>query len=116
MNQAFLSGNVVKDPDVRQTKTGKKVAVFTLAVNEATGTLFMDIVAWETRAEIAEKHLKKGDRVSLSGRISKRTYEDRNGVKRERVEVVANDIVPPKKDTAKAPEPVGEPVDDELPF
>lgn len=116
MNQAFLSGNVVKDPDVRQTKTGKKVAVFTLAVNEATGTLFMDIVAWETRAEIAEKHLKKGDRVSLSGRISKRTYEDRNGVKRERVEIVAYDIVPPKRDVPKEMEPVGEPIDDELPF
>ena len=80
MNQMFLSGNVVKNPDVRNTQSGKKVASFTVAINESNGTLFMDVVAWESRAQIAEKYLQKGDRVTISGRVSRRSYEDKGNI------------------------------------
>ncbi len=90
-------GNLGKDPDIRATSTGKKVANFSLAVDQGFGenkkTEWVNVVAFDKLAELAEKYLKKGKTVALSGTLQTSSWEDKtSGQKRYRTEVVARDI------------------------
>lgn len=84
MNQAILIGRLTKDPDVRRTQEGKAVASYTLAVDRkfAKGDQKADFIScqcWEKRAEFAEKYLRKGTKIAVSGRIQTGSYKNRNG-------------------------------------
>ncbi|MFU8773134.1 MAG: single-stranded DNA-binding protein [Anaerolineales bacterium] len=101
VNKIILVGHLGKDPELRRTPAGAVVASFTLATNEfyidkqgqsQTLTEWHNIVAWEKLAEICGKYLHKGAQVYLSGRIQYRTYEDRNGTKRNLTEIVIDDM------------------------
>ena len=90
-------GNLGKDPEIRATGSGKKVASFSLAVDQGFGdskrTEWVPIIAWEKLAEFAEKYLKKGKTVALSGTLQTSSWEDKaSGQKRYKTEVVARDI------------------------
>lgn len=99
MNSVQVLGNLVRDPEVRFTKTGKAVATFTVAAtNEymdvSTGevkqqTAFINCVAWGKQGELAG-NLRKGSRAFVEGRLNTRSYETNNGQKRYITEVVAN--------------------------
>lgn len=94
---ATIIGNLGKDPEIRSTSSGKKVASFGLAVEEGFGdkarTDWWDIVVWGELAEFTEKHLKKGKTVSVAGRLQKRSWDDKqSGQKRTAVELNAKDI------------------------
>lgn len=102
INKATLIGNLGKDPEVRYTSGGVAVASFSLATNERwkdqegnfqDRTQWHSIVAWSNLAEICGNYLKKGSKIYLEGRIQYRTYDDKNGVKRNVTEVVMNDLV-----------------------
>lgn len=97
MNKVLLIGRLTKDPELRYTQSGKAVAKFTLAVDNGYGekksTEFIDIVVWEKRAETCAKHIGKGSRVAIEGRLTIRSYESNDGSKRKATEVVANDVV-----------------------
>ena len=101
VNKAILIGNLGADPELRYTPTQQAVASFSLATTEKykdkSGTLqsrteWHNIVLWGRLAEVAQSYLKKGSPVYIEGRIQYRSYDDKNGVKRYRTEVVGQCI------------------------
>ena len=90
-------GNLGKDPEIRSTGSGKKVALFSLAVDQGYGdnkkTEWVNCLAWEKLAELTERFLKRGKTVALSGYLQTSSREDKqSGQKRYKTEVVARDI------------------------
>lgn len=100
MNKSILLGRLTKTPEIRfSQKSNIKVATFTLAVNrkyvpqgEERQADFINIVAYSKLADFAEKYLKQGLQICLSGRIQVRSYEDNNGQKRYVTEIIAEEI------------------------
>ena len=99
LNHITLAGRLTADPELRRTQSGIAVASFNLAVdqdykaqNGERGVDFIPIVAWRSTAEFAEKYFEKGQMAIVSGRLSTRRYEDKNGNKRMAYEVVASNI------------------------
>ena len=88
MNVCVLLGRLTKDPELKTTQSGKSVVTFSLAVDGFKDTDFIDCVAWNATAENLAKFKKKGEQIALTGRITTRSYEDRNGNKRKAVEVL----------------------------
>jgi single-strand DNA-binding protein len=102
LNKVMLIGNLGRDPEMRYTPSGKPVTSFSLAVNRnwvsADGerrdeTEWFNVVAWGSLAEICNQHLSKGQKVYVEGRLQTRSWEDENGQKHFRTEVVANEMV-----------------------
>jgi single-strand DNA-binding protein len=100
LNQVTLMGNLTRDPELRQTPNGQNVCSFSLALNrsykDASGewqeaTDFIDIVAWGPLAERVSQYLTKGRRCLVQGRLQSRSWEQ-DGQKRNKVEVLANDV------------------------
>lgn len=102
VNKVILVGNLGKDPEVRHLESGAAVANFTLATSETykdrnsgerkTLTEWHNIVVWRGLAEVAEKYLKKGNQVYIEGKITNRSYEDKDGNTRYITEIVANNM------------------------
>ncbi len=101
-NSVNLIGNLGMDPEIKLLDNGKKLARFSIATSElyrnAEGeqireTQWHQVVAWGGNATIVEKFLKKGKEVALNGRLSHRSYEDKNGNTRYLTEVIVNEIV-----------------------
>lgn len=99
LNKAILMGRLTDNPELRRTPTDVTVTTFTLAVNRSyvkrdaeRQTDFIDIVAWRQTAEFVCKYFKKGQLVAVEGSIQTRSYEDKNGVKRKVVEIVADAV------------------------
>ncbi len=100
MNSVQLLGNLARDPEIRFTKTGRAVAMFTVACTRSyipAGsseprelTDFIPCVAWGNLAENCGNNLTKGSRVFVQGRISVRSYDGQDGQKRYRTEVVCD--------------------------
>jgi len=103
-NSVTLVGNITRDPELRFTPTGQATASFGLAVNRRwqnrqTGewteaTSFFDIVCWREMAENASESLSRGSRVLVTGRLEQRSWENQEGEKRSKIEVVADEIGP----------------------
>lgn len=101
-NKVQLIGRLGQDPDIKTLESGKKVAHFNLATNESyrngegtkvEETTWHSIVAWNGLADLSSRFLSKGKEVCLEGRISYRTYTDKNGNQRNVTEIVASDLV-----------------------
>lgn len=99
LNVVVLQGRLARDPEIRQTTTGKQVTTFTLAcdrgrkdANGRTTADWIQIVAWDRLADFAAKWLTKGQMVAVDGRLQSRTYTARDGTNRTALEVVANNI------------------------
>jgi len=101
VNKAILVGNVGKDPDVRYLEGGSSVANFPLATSEVyrnkngekvTQTEWHNIVAWRHLADLAEKYINKGRQLYVEGRITTRSWEDKDGNKRYTTEIIASSI------------------------
>lgn len=99
MNKVFLIGNLTRDPELTETQSGIKVSRFSIAVSRnyagADGerkTDFFNIVAWRGLGETAARYLHKGNKVAVSGSIEIRNYEDREGVKRTGIDIIASDL------------------------
>jgi single-strand DNA-binding protein len=102
VNRVQLTGNLGKDPEIRQFEKGGKKASFSMATREeyttrsgekAQDTQWHFISAWGRVAERIEAELKKGSFVSIEGRLTTRNYTDKNGQRKYITEVVANDVV-----------------------
>lgn len=94
---ATIIGNLGKDPEIRSTSGGKKVASFSLAVEDGFGdkisTSWWNIVAWGELAEFTEKYLKKGKTISVVGKLQSRSWDDKqSGQKKYVTEINAKDI------------------------
>lgn len=96
MNSVKLSGRLTRDPELKQTPSGVPVASFALAVDRKFNrdeADFIPITAWRKTAEFVAKYFHKGQRVIISeGRIRVTPYTDRDGNKRTRFEVVADEV------------------------
>ena len=101
VNRAIILGNLGKDPEVRHLEGGRAVANFSIATSETykdkqgekvTNTEWHNIVLWSPLAEIAEKYLKKGNQVYIEGKMTTRSYDDKDGVTRYISEVVGRDM------------------------
>ena len=97
LNVIAIMGRLSRDPELRQTTTGKNVASFTLACSrgrkDANGKDLVDwipVVAWEHTAEFVCKYFEKGSLIAIDGRLQSRTYKDRDGNNRTAIEIVAN--------------------------
>lgn len=102
LNKVMLIGNVGKDPDVHFTPSGVKVAQFRMATTETwkdkegaiqEHTDWHTIIAWRGLADVVEKLIHRGSRVYIEGKIQSRSYDDKEGVKRYVVEVVAENLL-----------------------
>ena len=100
LNQVTLMGNLTRDPELRQTPNGQNVTSFSLALNRSykdssgewqEATDYIDIVCWGPLAERVAQYLSKGRRCLVQGRLQSRSWEQ-EGVKRSKVEVLANDV------------------------
>lgn len=100
-NIVMLIGNLGKDPTVNYTKGGTAVCNLRLAVTEnikvgdkyEDRTEWIDVVTFGKTAENCGKYLAKGRQVHVEGRITTREYDDKNGEKRWRTEVIARDVM-----------------------
>ena len=103
-NTVTLVGNATRDPELRYTPSGQTVATFGLAVNRRwqnrqtqeweEQTSFFDIKCWAQMAENVSESVQRGTRVIVTGRLEQRSWENDNGEKRSKVEVVADEIAP----------------------
>ena len=94
-NQVLIAGNLVRDPEIRYIGSGAAVTKFTLAINTGKNredAEFIDVVCWEKLAENTNTFLKKGQNALVSGRLSIRSYETKDGDKRKATEVVASRV------------------------
>jgi single-strand DNA-binding protein len=98
----MIIGNLGRDPEMRYTPSGKPVTSFSLASSRtwvsADGerreeTEWFNVVAWGNLAEICNQHLMKGQQVYIEGRLQTRCWEDDNGQRHFRTEVVANEMI-----------------------
>lgn len=99
MNKVFLIGNLTRDPELSETQSGVAVCRFGLAVNRRSGSAdgerkadFYNVTAWRGLGETVSKFARKGNKVAVLGNIEIRTYEDREGVERTSVDVIAQDV------------------------
>lgn len=91
MNKVILIGRLTANPEMRYTQNEKPVASYTLAVDRlGEGADFINCVAWNKNAEFASKHLIKGTKIAVEGRIQTRTYDDKDGKKVYVTEVVVD--------------------------
>jgi single-strand DNA-binding protein len=101
-NKVQLIGNLGKDPEIINLESGKTLAKFALATNESyknaqgekvTDTQWHNIVAWGKTAQIVEKFVTKGKEVAIEGKLTTRTWEDKDGMKRYTTEVVCSELL-----------------------
>lgn len=94
VNRVFLIGRLTRDVEVKTTTSGKNVASFSLAVDKATGegADFFDCVAWEKTADLLSQYTGKGSKVHVEGSLQQRSWEDKDGNNRNKVEVVVRDV------------------------
>jgi single-strand DNA-binding protein len=101
-NSVRLLGNLGMDPEIRNLDNNRKMARVSIAVNETykndkgeriTDTQWHSLVLWGSQARLAEDYLKKGDEVAIEGRLSSRSYTDKDGNKRYATEVVVNEFM-----------------------
>ncbi len=101
INKVILIGNLGKDPEIRHLEGGVAVARFPIATSETykdkTGnkverTEWHNIVAWRGLAEVSEKYLKKGQAVYIEGKIRSNNYQDKEGIQRYSIEIVADNM------------------------
>ena len=100
LNVVAIMGRLARDPELRQTTTGKSVASFTIACDrngkrDAHGQSQADwipVTAWDRTAEFVCKYFQKGSLIVVDGRLQSRSYQDKNGNNRTAIEIVANNV------------------------
>jgi single-strand DNA-binding protein len=99
MNKVYLIGNLTRDPELSETTSGVAFCRFAIAVNRTfvnqEGTReadFFNITVWRQLAENCGKYLKKGSKVAVVGQLQNRTYEDKDGIRRNVTDIVASEI------------------------
>jgi single-strand DNA-binding protein len=119
LNKVMLIGSLGRDPEIRCCSGGTAMACFSLGVERAwvgadgerrEAVDWFNVVTWRRLAEVCAQHLGKGSRVYVEGRLETRNWEDPQGQRHYRTEVVASDlIVLDGRGGRGAPEDAGEP-------
>lgn len=94
MNKVLLIGRMTRDPEFRTTQNDKAVATFGLAVDDGYGenkkAYFFNVVVWGKAAVAVSSYMHKGSKVAVTGKLTSRSYDDKNGSKRTAVEIMAD--------------------------
>jgi len=103
LNKASLIGNLTDDPAARKLPSGQSLTRFGIATNHVwkdaktkekrENVEYHAVVAWGKLADIIAKYVKKGSKVYVEGRLNTRKWEDKEGVKRNKTEVVADNLI-----------------------
>jgi len=100
LNKTIIIGRLTRDPELRYTQNGTSVASFSIANNRTYASSgekkdsvsFFNCVAWGKLGEIIVQYCKKGHRIGLDGRLQQRTWEDKDGSKKNTIEIVAENV------------------------
>jgi single-strand DNA-binding protein len=101
-NKVQLIGHVGNDPEIKTFDGGKKLAKLNVATNESykndkgekvEETQWHNLIAWGKTADIIEKYVVKGKEIAIEGKLTHRSYEDKNGEKRYITEVVIDELL-----------------------
>ena len=101
-NKVQLIGNLGNNPEIKTLDGGKKMAKFTIATNESyrntsgekvTETQWHNLIAWGKLAEIIEKYISKDSEVAVEGKLTYRTYNDKDGNKKYFTEIQVNELL-----------------------
>ncbi len=101
-NKVQLIGNLGNDPEIITMDSGKKLAKFSIATNESyknaqgervTDTQWHNVIAWGKTADIIESYVTKGKEVAIEGKLTTRSWDDKEGNKRYTTEVVCNELL-----------------------
>ncbi|MFV8280977.1 single-stranded DNA-binding protein [Christiangramia marina] len=101
-NTVQLIGHVGNEPEIVNLESGKKLAKFSVATNDSyknskgekiTDTQWHNIVAWGKTAELVENYVPKGKEIGIEGKLTSRSYEDKDGIKRYITEVVCHELL-----------------------
>ncbi len=97
LNRVEIIGNVGKEAEMRFTPIGKPVASFSVAVNskfgETESTEWFNIVTWNKLAETCNQYITKGQQVFVEGRLQTHSWEDKDGVKHYKTEIIATRVL-----------------------
>ena len=99
MNKVYLIGNLTRDPELAETNSGVPLCRFSIAVNRNYSsndgnreTDFFNITVWRSQAENCGRYLRKGNKVAVVGSLQNRSYEDKEGIKRQVTDIVASEV------------------------
>ena len=95
LNSVTIMGRLAKDPELRKTTNGTSVSSFRLAVSrdyQKVETDWIDVIAWKQTAEFVSRYFSKGRIAIVQGRLQSRSWTDKNGNRRDVVEVVADHV------------------------
>lgn len=101
-NSVRLIGRLGQNPDVKKLNSGKAMAKCSIATSEVyrndagekvEETQWHNVIAWGKQAELIEKYLKKGNEIAIEGKLSSRSYTDKEGIKRYTTEIVVNELL-----------------------
>ncbi len=101
INKAILYGNITRDPELKSLPSGVKVVNFSVATNRTwknkdgvkqDSTTFHNIVAFAKPAELIAQYLKKGSGIYVEGRIDNRSWDDKDGQKKYRSEIIVENF------------------------
>lgn len=134
LNKVYLIGRLASDPEFRTTPGGQEVATLRIATNRIwndrssgqrnESTEFHSVVTWGRLAQIANQYLNKGSLVMIEGRLQTRSWEGKDGIKRYRTEIIAENLQlgpkpkgwpEPTGKEAKAPKAETQQVKEEIP-
>ena len=102
LNKVMIIGNLGRDPEIRYTSGGKPVTTFSVACSRSwvtssgdrrEATEWFNVVAWGNLAEICNQYLRKASRVYVDGHLQTRNWEDTDGHRHYRTELVANEML-----------------------
>jgi single-strand DNA-binding protein len=97
VNKVLLTGRLTRDPEMRSLASGKSVTQFSVATNEYVGggkekAEYHNVVTWDRLAEICGQYLGKGQQVAIEGRIQTRSWDDDQGKRHWKTEIVAGHV------------------------
>ncbi len=102
LNKVMIIGNLGRDPDLRYTASGKPYTTFSVATSRSwvtsagdrrESTEWFNVIAWGNLAEICHRFLRKASRVYVEGYLQTRNWEDDDGHRHYRTELVANEML-----------------------
>jgi len=102
LNKAMLIGRLGREPEMRYTPSGKPVTSFSVVTSRSwvttngerrEDTEWFNVVAWGNLAEICSQYLSKGQQVYVEGRLQTRSWEDSEGKRHSRTELVAQEMI-----------------------
>ena len=134
VNSVVIMGRLVRDPTIKSSESLVPMTSFTVAVDRRwtgrdnkTISDYLDCVAWRQTAEFICKYFHKGDMIAIQGWLQAQSYEDRNGTRRKRVEIICEQVdftgrrpskveSEPQNNRTTDFEPFDDDDDDNLPF